>query len=369
VAPGFFFAYNARMGNIRPSFSGRGAGVRPRNRFTGRTAVVELDLAGGTDDGPRHPATTFLDDHARSVVSENTSPDVGFRYSLNPYRGCEHGCPYCYARPTHEYLGYDAGLDFETRILVKRDAARLFRAFLSRDAWVPEPVALSGVTDPYQPCEREYGVTRQCLDIAWSARQPISIITKNALVVRDLDLLSPMAAEGLVHVTMSVTTLDPALGRAMEPRASAPAARLRAIRTLADAGVPVRVNVAPVVPGLTCHELPAILTSAKAHGATAARYILLRLPLTVEPVFLDWLSRAVPERREKVLSRIRAVRDGRLSDGSFGRRMTGTGETADQIATMFRVFAARLGLPESLPPYDCTRFRSPADGRGQGRLF
>ena len=357
------------MENIRPSFPGRGAGVRPLNRFTGRSTVVPLEVIDDADDGPRNPATTFLNDHAKSVVSENHSPDVGFRYSLNPYRGCEHGCSYCYARPTHEFLGYDAGLDFETRILVKHDAARLFRAFLSRDSWVPEPVALSGVTDPYQPCERAFGVTRQCLEVAWSAKQPISIVTKNALVVRDLNLLAPMAAEGLVHVTMSVTTLDPALGRAMEPRASAPAARLRAIRTLADAGVPVRVNVAPVVPGLTCHELPAILGAAKEHGATAARYLLLRLPLTVEPVFLDWLGRAVPERREKVLSRIRAVRNGRLSDGTFCRRMTGSGETADQIATIFRVFTKRLDLTERLPPYDCTQFRPPADGRGQGRLF
>jgi DNA repair photolyase len=317
----------------------------------------------------RNPATAFLPDRARSVVTENASPDVGFRYSVNPYRGCEHGCPYCYARPTHEYLGLDAGLGFETTILVKHDAPALFRAFLARPAWVPEPVALSGVTDPYQPCEREYRLTRRCLEVAAAADQPVGLITKNALVLRDLDLLGPMAARRLAQVNVSVTTLDPALARAMEPRASTPAARLRAVRELSAAGVPVRVLVAPVVPGLTDHEMPAILAAARAAGATAAGYGLLRLPLAVAPVFLDWLARTRPDCKGRVLARIRGVRGGRLNDAAFGRRMTGEGELADQIGGLFRVFARRHGLDGDLPAYDCSRFRPPPDARGQGRLF
>lgn len=357
------------MGNKRP-VSGRGAGIRPPNRFTGRSHAVPLDLIDPDPaDRPRHPATQFFPDHSRSVVSENHSPDVGFRWSLNPYRGCEHGCSYCYARPTHEYLGLDAGLDFETRIAVKHHAPQLFRAFLARDVWEPEVVALSGVTDPYQPCEREFGITRRCLEVADDAGQPMTIVTKNPLVVRDLDILGPMAERSLVHANVSVTTLDPALARAMEPRAGAPAARLRAIRALADAGVPVRVLVAPVIPGLTDSELPAILAAAKEAGARTAGFILLRLPLAVAPVFLDWLDRTFPDRKEKVLARVRDVRGGKLNDATFGRRMSGTGEFAGQIAALFRVFARRLGLDGGLPAYDLSHFRRPPDARGQGRLF
>jgi DNA repair photolyase len=354
------------MGN-KSSDNGRGAGVRPANRFDPVRRVVPLELL--EEDERRNPATAFLADRSRSVISENDSPDVGFRYSLNPYRGCEHGCAYCYARPTHEYLGLDAGLGFETRIMVKHDAPKLFRAFLARANWEPEPVVLSGVTDPYQPCEREFRITRRCLEVAAAANQPVSIVTKSSLVLRDLDLLAPMAAAGLVHANVSVTTLDPAVARAMEPRAAAPAARLRAIRGLAAAGVPVRALVAPVVPGLTDAEVPAILAAVKEAGATAAGYILLRLPGAVRPVFLDWLARAYPDREGKVLGGIRAVRGGRLSDPRFGRRMTGTGTAAEQVAALFRVFARRHGLNGDLPPYDRTRFRPPPDRHGQGRLF
>jgi DNA repair photolyase len=302
-------------------------------------------------------------------VTENVSPDVGFRFSLNPYRGCEHGCSYCYARPTHEYLGYDAGLGFETKILVKHDAPELFRAFLARPTWVPEPVAMSGVTDPYQPCERDYRLTRRCLAVAAAANQPVCLITKSTLVLRDLDLLAPMAARGLIHANVSVTTLDPALARAMEPRAAAPAARFRAIRELAAGGVPVRVLIAPVVPGLTDAEIPAILAAAREAGAAAAGYIMLRLPLSVGPVFLDWLDRVRPGLRNRVEGRVRDVRSGKLNDAAFGRRMSGTGELAGQIGQVFRVFARRHGLDGGLPPYDCSRFRPPPDSSGQGRLF
>ena len=349
----------------------RGTTLRPSNRFDG-TARVALDQVVADDDPsatPHGPATEFITDHSRTVVTENRSPDVGFRFSLNPYRGCEHGCSYCYARPTHEYLGYDAGLDFEIKIAVKHDAPELFRTFLARPAWVPEPVALSGVTDPYQPAERTYRLTRRCLEVAAAAARPISLITKSGLVLRDLDVLGGMAAAGLVHATVSVTTLDPELARAMEPRASAPAARLRAIRELTAAGVPVGVLVAPIVPGLTDAEVPAILTAVRDAGARAAGYVMLRLPGAVAPIFLDWLARARPGLRARVESRIRAVRGGKLNDATFGERMTGAGELADQVRGLFKLFARRYGLDGGLPPLDCSRFRPPPDATGQGRLF
>lgn len=355
------------MGDKRSSAHGRGSNLRPPSRFDS-TSRVPLDLVD-PDDPPRNPATEFLPDHAQSVVTSNDSPDVGFRFSLNPYRGCEHGCSYCYARPTHEYLGYDAGLEFETKILVKHDAPRLFRAFLARDSWVPQPIALSGVTDPYQPCERQFRLTRRCLEVAAVANQPISIITKSALVLRDLDLLGPMAELGLVHANVSITTLDPALARTMEPRASTPEARLRAVRELTAAGVPVRVLVSPIIPGLTDAELPRILAAVATAGAKAAGYLLLRLPWSVAPVFLDWLDRTQPRARAKVERRVRSVRNGKLNDPEFGRRMSGTGELADQIGQVFKLFARRHGLDGGLPPYDCSRFVPPPDKSGQLRLF
>ena len=360
------------MDNEVPIAAGRGSNLRPLSRFESTQKVLALDVVDlDAEDVEilRHPATEFVPDRSRSVVTENDSPDVGFRFSLNPYRGCEHGCSYCYARPTHEYLGYDAGLGFETKIVVKHDAPRLFRAFLARDSWRPEPIALSGVTDPYQPCEREFQLSRRCLEVAAEANQPMTLITKNALVLRDLDLLAPMAARGLVHVNVSITTLNPALGRVMEPRASAPAARLRAVRELAAAGVPVRVLMAPIIPGLTESEIPAILAAAKEAGAGAAGYILLRLPLAVGPVFLEWLGRNFPDRVARVEGRIRESRQGKLNDSEFGRRMHGTGEMAEQINQVFHVFAHRHGLDGPLPPYNCSIFRPPPDARGQGRLF
>ena len=302
-------------------------------------------------------------------MSENQSPDVGFRYSVNPYRGCSHGCSYCFARPTHEYLGLNAGLDFETKILVKHDAPELFRAFLSRAAWVPEPIALAPNTDAYQPGERQFRLTRRLLEVAAEFKQPIALITKNALVLRDLDILGPMAAEGLVQANVSVTTLDAELARTMEPRTSTPAARLRAIRGLAEAGVPVRVLVAPVIPGLTDTEIPAILAAAKEAGAKSAAYTMLRLPLTVAPVFLEWLGRCYPDRAARIEGRIRGVRGGRLNSPDFGERMSGDGEIARQIAGLFQTFAARHGLDGRLPPLDGSRFRRPGPTGGQLWLF
>ncbi len=355
-----------------PFVRGRGSQIDPPNLF--ERTYRELDLEQVEDDedylaGLAHRPTEYLADRSRTIVAENDSPDVGFRYSINPYRGCLHGCSYCFARPTHEYLGFNAGLDFESKIMVKEDAPELFREFLGRDGWVPEPIAVSGVTDCYQPAERDYRLTRRCLEVASEANQPMMLITKNALVARDLDLLGPMAARGLVHVNLSITTLDPSLARSMEPRTSTPAARLRAARALADAGVPVRVLVAPVIPGLNDSEIPAILAASKEAGATSAAFNLLRLPLTVAPVFREWLEREQPGRAKKVLDRLREVRGGRLNDPDFGSRMTGTGELAGRIADLFRLFHKRHGLDGGLPPLDSSKFRPPRPKSGQLRLF
>jgi DNA repair photolyase len=355
-----------------PAPKGRGSHLQPPNRFT--LIQYEDDFEHLEHDPEavaqlKIPKTEYFTDRARSVVTENDSPDIPFRYSVNPYRGCLHGCSYCYARPYHEYLGLNAGLDFETKIFVKEDAPALFRDFLAREAWRPEPIALSGVTDCYQPAERHFRLTRGCLEVAVEARQPLSLITKNALLVRDLDLLRDLAADHLVHVTFSITTLDAGLARVMEPRTSTPAARLQAVATLAEAAVPVRVLVAPVIPGLTDSEIPAILTAAKAAGARAARYTLLRLPLTVAPVFHEWLARERPNMLAKIEGRIRETHGGHLTDPRFGTRMRGTGALADQIGELFRLFARKCGLDGDLPAYDCTCFRPPRSRSGQQWLF
>lgn len=311
----------------------------------------------------------YITDSSRSIVSENNSPDIPFRFSLNPYRGCIHSCSYCYARPSHELLGFNAGLDFETRIVVKPEAPKLFRDFLARDSWKPEPIMFSGVTDCFQPAEREFRLTRQCLEVAEEAHQPVSIVTKNALVLRDLEILKGLAAHNLVHVFLSLTTLDAQLARDMEPRTSIPPARLRAITTLAEAGVPVGVMLAPIIPGLNDSEVPAILEAARDAGATAAGYVLLRLPLTVEPVFIEWLERTQPLKAEKVLGRVRETRGGKLNNSTWGERMVGTGEIADQIKKVFRLFRQKHGLDRKLPPHNCDVFCPPTPSSGQRRLF
>ena len=356
----------------RPLAKGRGSQLDPPNRFGGTHHEVDFKhLEHDEDflDGLRRRPTEYLPDRSKSIVAENDSPDVGFRYSINPYRGCSHGCSYCYARPTHEYLGFNAGLDFETRVMVKEKAPSLFRAFLARETWAGHPIAMSGVTDCYQPAERHYRLTRGCLEVAAEARQPMTIITKNALVLRDLDLLRGMARERLIHVHLSVTTLDADLARSMEPRTSTPAARLRAVEALAGAGVPVGVLVAPVIPGLTDTEVPAILAAAKGAGASSAGYTLLRLPLAVAPVFTEWLERARPGRSERVLGRVREARGGKLNVSEFGTRMSGTGERAGQIAALFRLCARKHGLDGGLPALDPSRFRPPVPKSGQLRLF
>ena len=313
-------------------------------------------------------AITYYVDSSKSIVSENDSPDIPFRYSINPYRGCAHGCTYCYARNTHEYLGLSAGLDFETKIFVKEDAPKLLREFLAKPGFEVGPIAFSGVTDCYQPAERRFRITRGCLEVALAHRVPIGIVTKNALVTRDLDLLSQLAQLKLARVYLSIGTLSADLALSMEPRASTPTARLRAVRELADAGIPVGVMTAPIIPGLNDEELPALLAAAHEAGAQSAGYTLLRLPLTVEPVFREWLAEAYPEKVTRVEGRIQAIRGGQLNSSEWGTRMSGTGVLADQIAQLFRVHARKLGLHQKLPEYDRTLFTPPLK-QGQKRLF
>jgi DNA repair photolyase len=314
--------------------------------------------------------TEYYFDDAKSIISENNSPDIPFRYSLNPYRGCSHGCSYCYARPTHEYYDLSAGLDFETKIYVKQRAPELFRDWLARPEWKPESITISGVTDCYQTAEKQFELTRRCLAVALEARQPVALVTKNALVTRDTDLLADMAARNIVSVAISVTSLDQSLTRVMEPRTSSPAAKLRAIEQLAEAGIPVHVLVAPVIPGLTDSQIPGILAAVKKAGARSASYILLRLPLTVKPVFLEWLERTHPLQKEKVESWIRSTRGGELYESGYGVRMRGRGEIAEQIEQTFRVFARRHGLDRrDDKPLDASQFRHPTPTSGQKWLF
>lgn len=349
-----------------------GSQIDPPNRFE-RTHVetdnehLEWDTEYLKERQDRR--IEYIYDSSKSIVSENNSPDIPFRFSLNPYRGCIHSCAYCYARPGHEYLGFNAGLDFETKIVVKRDAPALFRDFLARDSWKPEPIMFSGVTDCYQPAERKFGLTRACLEVAQACYQPINIITKNALVLRDLDIIQSMAKDRLIHVFLSITTLEPELARDMEPRTSIPSARLRAVQALSEAGVPVGVMVAPVMPGLNDSEVPSILQAAKDAGAQTAGYVLLRLPLTVEPVFKEWLERTQPLKAEKILGRVRETRGGKTNSSTWGERMVGTGEIADQIRSVFRLFKKKLGLNEKLLPHNCELFEPPVPKSGQLKLF
>jgi len=356
----------------RPKATGRGAQVQPANRFA---AIQQEDDWEHVAEDPEflasfnRPATVYLPDSSQSIVSENNSPDIPFRYSVNPYRGCAHGCSYCYARPTHEYLGLSAGLDFETKVMVKHRAPELLRQWLARPQYEPQSIAFSGVTDCYQPAERKFRLTRGCLRVATECVQPIGIVTKNALVTRDLDLLTQMAANNTVRVALSITTLDADLARKMEPRTSTPAARLRAIARLSSAGVSTFVMVAPIIPGLNDSEIPAILAAARDAGAQGASYVLLRLPYAVRDVFFDWLDRNAPNQAEKVRARIRDTRAGKTNDAQFGQRMRGTGIIADQIAQTFRVFARKHGLADQLEPLDAAKFEPPPATTGQLRLF
>ena len=380
---------------LRPARKGRGTRVNPTGRFERARIEPDLDALAnlpellpeemppeipeenqqhsGTGefgdavrefDETRNRRTQAIPDPSRTAITTNRSPDIPFDASLNPYRGCEHGCAYCYARPTHEYLGYSAGLDFETKILVKDKAPELLRRELSAPRWKPQVVALSGVTDAYQPMERKLELTRRCIQVFAEFRNPITIITKNALVTRDIDLFKELNEVQAISVTLSMTTLDASLQRALEPRASAPHERLRAIERLAEAGIPTSVNIAPIIPGLTDSETPALLKAAADAGAQHAGHIVLRLPHGVRELFDDWLMTHRPLRREKVLHRLESLRggerdSGKLNDPRFGSRMRGEGRFAEQISGLFNLIARRHGLDRPHSPLSAEAFRRP----------
>ena len=336
---------------------GRGASDNPPNRFERLAYERDPDYVDPEEPSPQ---TVFLKDASRSFIAYNDSPDVGFDASINPYRGCEHGCIYCYARPTHEYLGMSAGIDFETRILVKEDGPQLLRQELASRKWTPQVIAISGVTDAYQPAERHFGLTRACLEVLLEFRNPVMIVTKNHLVTRDADLLSKLAAFDAAAVILSITTLDPGLASVMEPRTSVPARRLAAIEELQRSGVPVGVMVAPVIPALNDHEIPAIIKAAAGAGAQYAGYVMMRLPHGVKELFDNWLERNFPERRKKVLSRIREVRGGKLNDPRFRSRMKGEGVFAEHARAMFHIACRKAGILGRIPALSTASFTRPS---------
>ena len=347
--------------------SHRGTPLQPANRFDALHREREPDLEDLDPAEEPLPRTEFIADATQSVLTYNDSPDLGFNVGLNPYRGCEHGCIYCYARPYHEFLGWSSGLDFETRILVKHDAPEKLREEFSSARWTPQVVALSGATDCYQPVERRLRLTRRCLEVFAEFRNPVGIITKNALVARDLELLVELARFRAVKVAISLTTLDSSLRAVMEPRTSPPLARLDAIRRLAAAGIPVGVMIAPVIPGLNDHEIPTIIAAAAEAGASYAMKTVLRLPHSVVTLFEDWLKRHFPDRQEKVLQQIRSLRGGDLNDARFGTRMRGEGPLADQISQWFAIACRRAAIRVGGPELSVDAFRRTR--QGQGELF
>ncbi|HYD01319.1 MAG TPA: PA0069 family radical SAM protein [Phycisphaerales bacterium] len=362
---------------------GRGTPLNPANRF--KPIAITLDGETLDDELRDHPSgvqvkTRVYTDDSRSVLTSNDSPDIPFTWSLNPYRGCEHGCIYCYARPGHEYLEMSCGIDFETKIMAKTEAPALLRRELCKPSWVGpdgavEPITMSGVTDPYQPLERKLKITRRCLEVMAEFRQPVGIITKNTLVARDKDILGAMAKNPggngpLARVTLSITSLDPRTAMVMEPRASTPRDRLRAVRELTEAGVEVSVMTAPIIPGINDHEIPALLQAVKDAGATNAGYVLLRLPWQIKTLFLEWLVRHFPDRAARVESLLRQSRGGELYDSGWGERMSGTGPIADTIAATFKLFCAKNGLNNrDRGGLDTRSFKAPHDRRGQMSLF
>jgi DNA repair photolyase len=336
---------NAHISPKPPAPPGRGAGSNTPNRFESQRIELEPDALVDDDGKPLPQRTQFFRDDTQSMLTRNNSPDIPFRVGCSPYRGCEHGCAYCFARPYHEYLGFSAGIEFETRILVKERAPELLRAELSKKSWKPETVAMSGITDVYQPVERRMQLTRRCLEVFAEFRNPVGIITKNHLITRDADLLGELAKFRAVSVCISLTTLDGELAKRLEPRASTPTRRLAAIRELTAAGVPVTVLTAPIIPGLNDHEIPALLAAAREAGARRAGYTVVRLPLSVEPIFTEWLERHVPGQKEKILGRIREFREGALYRSEFGKRMSGTGPAAERLSQFYEVASRRAGFP------------------------
>ena len=343
-----------RSDNSYLRYMRRGSHHNPKNRFESTF----------TEEKASDPRTQFIPDHAKTIIRYNNSPDVPFSAGINPYRGCEHGCIYCYARPGHEYLGHSAGLDFESKIYVKYEAPTLLRRELQHPKWKPQAIAISGVTDAYQPVEKRLGITRQCLRVLQTFHNPCGIITKNQLVTRDKDILGEMAKWNGVRVYLSITTLDAQLARTLEPRTSTPNMRLRALRELSDAGIPTGVSISPVIPGLTDHELPAILQAAADAGAQGAFFIPVRLPHGVADLFTDWLSTHYPDRSSKVLNRIREMRGGVLNDPDFGSRMQAVGPWYDQLQQQFALWVRKLGFPKERLPLSTSHFT--AEGRQLG---
>ncbi len=354
----------------RPPRAGRGALSNPAGRFEATRCEAEDD-GWGALDAPLPPLeTTVLPERARSVISHNDSPDLPFSRSINPYRGCEHGCIYCYARPSHAFMNLSPGLDFETHLFFKQDAACGLRRELGARGYRCEPIHLGANTDPYQPLERRLGITRSLLEVLLEYHHPVTIVTKSALVLRDIELLAALARERLVRVHLSVTTLDAGLKRLLEPRAAAPAARLAAVRALSDAAIPVGVLVAPVIPVLTDHELERILEAARAAGARSAGYVVLRLPGEVRGLWCEWLQTHYPDRARHVMSILRELRSGRDDDPRFGHRLRGQGAYAELLRARFRAACRRLGLATGeAAPLDCSRFRPPTRQGGQLEFF
>ncbi|WP_064995115.1 PA0069 family radical SAM protein [Mesorhizobium sp. WSM1497] len=329
---------------VRPDRNrGRSAGINPSGRFEPVSRHVFDDGWNSLEELPPFKTEVQIE-KPRTIITRNESPDISFDRSINPYRGCEHGCVYCFARPTHAFMGLSPGLDFESKLFAKPDAARLLDKELSKDSYQPRTIAIGTNTDPYQPIEKQYRIMREILEVLEARGHPVGIVTKSALVTRDIDILSRMAERGLAKVALSVTTLDRMLARTMEPRASTPTKRLEAIRQLSDAGIPASVMVAPIIPGLTDPEMERILDSARAAGAREAGYVILRLPLEVSPIFKDWLLRHYPDRYRHVMSLVRSMRDGKDYDSEWGKRMKGAGPYAWQIGRRFEITAKRLGL-------------------------
>ncbi len=345
------------MHDLSKALSGRGVTKNLPNRFKPFSQEVD-DYCHKTEAS--NPQTVFIKDESKSILSKNDSPDIPFGSSLNPYRGCEHGCVYCYARPMHEYLEWSAGLDFETKILVKENAPQLLEKTLSSKTWKPQVVALSGATDPYQPAEKNFEVSRKCLQVFSKFRNPVVAITKNYLATRDIDLFSQLAQHNASAIYISLNSLDTSLARKMEPRASSPERRLETIRKFSEAKIPVGVLVAPVVPGLNDSEIPAVLKAAAEAGASFAGYVVLRLPFAVEGLFTKWLEEAYPNKKEKVLNRLRSLRNGDLYNSDYGSRMKGQGVFAKQIADLFELSKRKAGISGQGPRLDVSGFIPPS---------
>ena len=336
--------------HARLNVRGRGTGEVAKGRFE------KLEVSYGEQEA-QQVETQIFRDNSRSILSYNDSPDTPFSASLNPYRGCEHGCIYCYARPTHEYFGLSAGLDFESKIFAKMDAPELLRKELQKKNWKPQTIGLSGITDCYQPTERKLELTKRCLEVLAEFCNPAFIVTKNQLITRDIDILKAMAEQNLIRTAISITTLDSELARRMEPRASQPVLRLKTIEALSKAGIPVGVNMAPIIPGLTDHEIPALLKSAASAGASSAHYVMLRLPHSVKNLFQIWLEEHYPTRSRKVLNRIRDVRGGKLYSSDFASRMSGEGIYAEYIEQMFVHARTANNLNQRSPSLSIEHFR------------